>query len=436
MLWKCGKFEFDTETPIIMGVLNVTPDSFSDGGKFFALDSAIAHATSMVEAGAKIIDIGGESTRPGSNAVGWEEEWQRIAEVVEALAKVDYCISVDTRHWQVAHHALSKGASIINDISGFTDPMMVDTVQNSDCGLVVMHMKGTPQTMGELTDYDDIVAEVASWLASQCAKLESQGIAHERICIDPGPGFAKTPEQTLLLMQNIHELRHIGYPVLAAPSRKRYLSLLSKDGDDKDKLTAEECLRAAERGADVFRVHNVEETCEKLSNIRPRIILSLGSNVALVGNDKEEREQCIKDQINLAIQELLYLPDTEVIDVAPFFRSSAAYKEDQDDFVNTAVVIRSGIPPKELLDYLHVIENSLGRVRDVENGPRTIDIDIVDYQMYVCNSPELTLPHPRATERDFVVSPLECMLPNHILADGKKVNSIKKDDRLGLSVLI
>ncbi len=437
MLWQCSKYTFDTNVPKIMGILNVTPDSFSDGGEHNTFQKAIDHAISMIDDGASIIDVGGESTRPGSSNVEWQDEWDRIEKIVEELAKKDICVSVDTRHWQVASLALERGASIINDISGFTDPKMVEAVKDSDCGLVCMHMRGTPQTMTEITEYDDVVGEVCSWLDEQCKFLESLGIDKSRICIDPGPGFAKTPEQTLLLMRNIHELRHLGYPILAAPSRKRYLSLLSNDDkDDRDFLTAQECLRACELGADFFRVHNVGVTAAILEDLRPRVILSLGANVALVGSDSEEREECIKDQINLAIQEIVHLPDTEVVDVAPFFRSSAAYREDQDDFLNTVVILRSGIAPSELLDYLHVIENSLGRVREIENGPRTIDIDIVDYQLYVCESEKLTLPHPRAAERDFVVSPLECVLPNHVFADGTQVGSIDRQSRVGQSVLI
>ena len=432
MRWHASKYTFDTNFPIIIGILNVTPDSFSDGGQHDTLERAIAHAYELVEQGATIVDVGGESTRPGSISVEWQDEWARIEDVIDQLVKRDICVSVDTRHWQVANNALEMGASIINDISGFSDPSMVDVVKDSDCGLVCMHMRGTPQTMTEMVDYEDVVSEVRDWLCDRCQELERAGIEHSRICVDPGPGFAKTPQQTLLLMQNIHEIRHLGYPVLAAPSRKRYLSLLDEK-EDRDVLTARECLRACERGADVFRVHNVEETLRELKDLRPRVILSLGSNVALVGDSAQSRQDCIKDQMNLAIAEITHLPDTEIIDIAPFFRSKAAYREDQDDFINTIVVLRSGIAPKELLEYLHVIENSLGRVREIENGPRTIDIDIVDYQLYVCESQDLTLPHPRAGERDFVVKPLNCVLSNHTLADGTEIGRIDESERVGIS---
>lgn len=431
MFWKCGNFKFDTRIPVIMGIINATPDSFSDGGKNEEASVAIENAKLLVSQGAQIIDVGGESTRPGSTEVTPAEEWQRISEIVSRLSAEGICVSVDTRHPETAKKAIEAGASIINDVSGFTDPQMVEIAKNCDCGLVVTHMRGTPQTMTELTDYKNVVDEVRDWLKNQTSMLESHGIEALRICVDPGPGFAKTPEQTKELMQNIHEIRHLGYPVMAAPSRKRYLSLFG-DGD-KDDITALECLRACERGAGVVRVHNVEKVAQALAKLRPLVVLGLGANVAIYAQNESERIECLTSQINMAVTEMLNLPDTELIDISPFYESEPAYKEDQATFVNCVVVLRCGIPPLELLEYLHLIENSLGRKRDVENGPRTIDIDIEDYQMYVCESEELTLPHLNLCERDFVVKPFEDVLPNHVLADGTAVDRIDEIARVGMS---
>ena len=431
MFWKCGNFEFDTRIPVIMGIINATPDSFSDGGKNEEASVAIESAKLLVSQGAQIIDVGGESTRPGSVEVTPAEEWQRIFEIVSSLSSEGICVSVDTRHPETAKRALEAGASIINDVSGFTEPAMVALAKNSDCGLVVMHMRGTPQTMTELTDYENVVDEVRDWLKNQAAMLESEGIEADRICVDPGPGFAKTPEQTKELMQNIHEIRHLGYPVMAAPSRKRYLSLF-REGD-KDDITALQCLRACERGAGIVRVHNVERVAQSLAKLRPLVVLGLGANVAIYAQNESERIECLTSQINMAVAEMLNLPDTELIDISPFYESEPAYKEDQATFVNCVVVLRSGIPPLELLEYLHLIENSLGRKREVENGPRTIDIDIEDYQMYVCESEELTLPHLNLCERDFVVKPFEDVLPNHVLADGTSVDRVDEIARVGIS---
>ena len=434
MIWKCDTYEFDTGTPIIMGVLNVTPDSFSDGGQFADVEAALAHARQMVEQGAAIIDVGGESTRPGAREVAPAEEWDRIGNVVAQLASQGICVSVDTRHAQVARRAVEAGASIINDVSGFRDAAMVEVAGACDAGLVVMHMQGTPDTMQDAPAYADVVDDVRAWLRQRTDALMSAGIAHDRICIDPGPGFGKTPQQTIELMRNIHEFVRLGFPVMAAVSRKSFLAHTYKldDPDPKarDAVSAVEALMACELGASVVRTHNVVETATMLAQLRPYVILSLGSNVALVAEPGEEQEAKIA-QINHAIGQLCQLPDSQIIDIASFYESEPAYVTDQDAFVNTAVLLRSGIPPRELLGYLHRIEDSLGRVRERENGPRTLDIDIVDYQMYAFSADDLQLPHLRATERDFVVKPVCEMLPGHMLADGTPLASVPEESRVG-----
>ena len=187
---------------------------------------------------------------------------------------------------------------------------------------------------------------------------------------------------------------------------------------------------ACELGASVVRTHNVEMTAAALKDLRPAVLLGLGSNVALVAEPGEETEAKIA-QLNLAVGQLCSLPDTQIMDMSSFYESEPAYYEDQDAFVNAVVLLRSGLPPKELLGYLHGIENSLGRVRTIENGPRTLDIDILDYQMYVASDDELTLPHPRVTERDFVVKPLLEILPGWELADGTPVGRVPEAQRVG-----
>ena len=422
MTWHCGTFEFDERMPIIMGILNVTPDSFSDGGSYATDDEAVQRGLAMVEQGAHIVDVGGESTRPGSTAPSIEEETARVVGVVRALAEKNVCVSVDTRHAEVARAALDAGASIINDVSGFRDPAMVDLAASCDAGLVVMHMKGEPATMQDNPVYEDVVAEVRDYLANRAAELEARGIAHDRICIDPGPGFGKTKSQTLELVRNFHEFVRLGYPVMCAVSRKGFIGW-AYDIDvpaDRDEASAAEALMACELGATILRVHNVEATVEALKNLRPLVVLSLGCNIALVGNDGEEQEGKIA-QLNHAISQLCSLPDSQIVDISSFYSSEPAYYEDQDEFVNAIVIMRCGIPPRELLDYLHAIENSLGRVREIANGPRTCDLDIVDYQMYVSDAEVLTLPHPRILERDFVVKPLAELRPNFVFANDVKL---------------
>lgn len=424
MIWKCSQYSFDAKRPIIMGILNLTPDSFSDGGSYPTPEDAIARGLQMVEEGALIIDVGGESTRPGATPVTEEEECARVLDVVKALAGKGICVSIDTRHAPVARAALEAGASIINDVSGFRDPAMVDLVASCDAGLVVMHMGGDdPRTMQDEPVYEDVVAEVRDYLKAQADNLIAHGVARERICLDPGPGFGKTAKQTVELMRNFHEFNRLGFPTMVAVSRKSYIgeAYHIEDPKERDSASAAEALMACELGASVIRTHNVTLTAQALEeNLRPYALIGMGCNVALVADEGEEREGKIA-MINKAIGDMCMLPDTQIIDISSYYESEPAYFEDQDLFVNTVVLMRTGLPPQELLTYLQAIENSLGRVRTQKNGPRTCDLDILDYQGYVSDLEVLTLPHPLLLERDFVVKPLLELLPHHELANGVSV---------------
>lgn len=424
MIWKCSQYSFDAKMPIIMGILNLTPDSFSDGGSYPTPEDAIARGLQMVEEGALIIDVGGESTRPGATPVTEEEECARVLDVVKALASKGICVSIDTRHAPVARAALEAGASIINDVSGFRDPAMVDLAASCDAGLVVMHMGGDdPRTMQNEPVYEDVVAEVRDYLKAQADNLIAHGVARERICLDPGPGFGKTAKQTIELMRNFHEFNRLGFPTMVAVSRKSYIgeAYHIEDPKERDSASAAEALMACELGASVIRTHNVAVTAQALEeNLRPYVLIGMGCNVALVADEGEEREGKIA-MINKAIGDMCMLPDTQIIDISSYYESEPAYFEDQDLFVNTVVLMRTGLPPQELLTYLQAIENSLGRVRTQKNGPRTCDLDILDYQGYVSDLEVLTLPHPLLLERDFVVKPLLELLPHHELANGVSV---------------
>ena len=426
MIWKCSQYRFDAKMPIIMGILNLTPDSFSDGGSYPTPEDAIARGLQMVEEGALIIDVGGESTRPGATPVSEEEECTRVLDVVKALARKGVCVSIDTRHAAVARSALEAGASIINDVSGFRDPAMVDLAASCEAGLVVMHMGGDdPRTMQDEPVYEDVVAEVRDHLKAQADNLIAHGVARERICLDPGPGFGKTAKQTVELMRNFHEFNRLGFPTMVAVSRKSYIgeAYQIKDPKERDNASAAEALMACELGASVIRTHNVALTAQALEeNLRPYVLIGMGCNVALVADEGEEREGKIA-MINKAIGDMCMLPDTQIIDIASYYESEPAYFEDQDLFVNTVVLMRTGLPPQELLTYLQAIENSLGRVRTQKNGPRTCDLDILDYQGYVSDLEVLTLPHPLLLERDFVVKPLLELLSHHELANGVPVTS-------------
>jgi len=261
-IWTCGRHALALDHPLVMGILNVTPDSFSDGGAHATPDAAIEHARRMLAEGADIIDVGGESTRPGAPELEPAEEIARVLPVVEALAREGAVVSIDTRHAVVASSCLSAGASIVNDVSGFRDAAMRNVAAESGAGLVVMHMLGEPGTMQVEPHYDDVVGEVRSYLAAQAALLESSGVARGRIAIDPGIGFGKTLEHNLELLRGLPEFTALGYPVLVGASRKRFIGALT--GQDVPAERLEGSLAAAvwavTHGADIVRVHDVAET--------------------------------------------------------------------------------------------------------------------------------------------------------------------------------
>ncbi len=266
-MWRCGRFELPLDGVLIMGILNVTPDSFSDGGRFAAPQAALAHARAMLQAGARIVDVGGESTRPGAPEVNPSEERRRTLPVVRALAEHGACVSIDTRHASVAAAAIEAGASIVNDVSGFRDPAMVEVARSSDAGLVVMHMLGEPRTMQRDPHYEDVVAEVHGYLLDRARELEAAGVVRERICLDPGIGFGKTLEHNLALLRALPELVSSGYPVLVGASRKSMIGALTGEPDPAQRLEGSlaVALWAAASGASVVRVHDVRETARALT---------------------------------------------------------------------------------------------------------------------------------------------------------------------------
>jgi dihydropteroate synthase len=250
-----------------MGVLNVTPDSFSDGGRFDDPVAAVAHGERLIAEGADVIDVGGESTRPGSDEVSTAEQIARVRPVVLRLATEGVPVSVDTRHAQVAVASLKAGASIINDVSGFRDRAMVEVAVASDAGVVVMHMLGDPKTMQGEPRYDDVVREVGGYLVAQATMLEAAGVERSRIAIDPGIGFGKTLEHNLELLRRLPELAGLGYPLLVGVSRKRFIGALTGVDDPAERLAgslAAACW-AAKNGACVLRVHDVAQTIQALA---------------------------------------------------------------------------------------------------------------------------------------------------------------------------
>ena len=254
----------------IMGILNVTPDSFSDGGLYSAPEAALAHARHMAKAGAHIIDIGGESTRPGAREVSVQEELSRTLPIITALraAHPRLLLSIDTRHAAVARAALDAGADIVNDITALADPAMRELCAERPCGIVLMHMQGTPATMQLNPQYTDVVAEVRAFFEQRLRLAEQAGIAPTRICLDPGIGFGKTVQHNLALIAHTEQLRVHNRPILMALSRKRFLSALLSDTPQPGAAplpTVAMSLLAAERGADLHRVHDVAELQQALT---------------------------------------------------------------------------------------------------------------------------------------------------------------------------
>ena len=254
-----------------MGVVNITPDSFSDGGKFLDPEAAVAHGRRLIEEGADILDIGGESSRPGAQAVAEQEELDRIVPVLKALKDVP--VSVDTRRPSVMRAVLAEGASMINDIDALAAPGALAAVADSDCGLCLMHKKGDPATMQQNPRYEDVVVEVKGFLQERIRTCESKGINRDRIAIDPGFGFGKTVEHNLRLLKALPELATLGVPVVAGWSRKSALGAVTgRPVGERLAASLAAAMLAVQHGAKILRVHDVRETRDTLA-----VMQALGS---------------------------------------------------------------------------------------------------------------------------------------------------------------
>lgn len=533
--WSCGNYTLTFDRPRIMGVLNVTPDSFSDGGEHFDPEAAIAHGVAMLDAGADIIDVGGESTRPGFRPVDADEEARRVLPVVRALAQRGAIVSIDTRHVEVAKAAVRVGASIVNDVTGFTDPQMVEFVKSSTCGVIIVHagevsdqpthartavqldttaaaymaerareaeeeaaaaksgrgskrsrtrLLGTPKLSGgfvqqqlpfaempngsdagegaqaaeelvdaagsasagepgsgavmtdelatvmnraarqaqayvstsqlrrfTLPDSAPIMRRIMGFLSDQARALMRAGVARERICIDPGAGFGKSTNEDIIIQRETAKMASLGYPLLCAVSRKRFVGAVSgvEEAADRDAATFGVCLGAIENGANIVRVHNVAGFAQFLNGFwsvaRPqprRAFVALGSN-------KGQR----LDNIRAARDLIAEIPLTCVSNCSRIYESEPAYEVRQAPFANAVIEIKTELAPTVLLDELLEIENRLGRNRTKSarpNGPRVIDCDLLWMDGETHGGDKLRLPHPKLGERDFVLVPLEDLM--------------------------
>jgi len=264
---QCGRFGYDlAQRPLVMGILNVTPDSFSDGGRYQALEFAVERAEQMIKDGVDLIDIGGESTRPGSPSVPVEEELRRVMPAIYALRELGYPLSVDTCKPEVMREAIIAGADMINDVNGFRSPGAIDAVNDSDCALCVMHMQGSPQDMQASPEYADVVADVIAFLRERVDALLAAGVARERITVDPGFGFGKRVEHNYALLRNISRMeRELGLPVLAGLSRKSMIGAVTgRTVEQRLAGSLGGALAAVAQGARIVRVHDVAETVDAL----------------------------------------------------------------------------------------------------------------------------------------------------------------------------
>ena len=507
--WHCGKHNISLARPRIMGVLNVTPDSFSDGGAHADTDAAIEWGLKLLDDGADIIDVGGESTRPGFRPVSPDEEAKRVIPVIRALVDAGAVVSIDTRHPEVARLAVKLGASIVNDVTGYTNPEMVRVAVESDCGCVVMHAgevsgrtarrsvtldssaaaraaaahaKGAvpakdadePEKPAEPSSAevaDDAAAErldevmrrsargvtsptvtlaggnrrftlpesapimrhVMGFLGDQARELMRAGVSRERICIDPGPGFGKLADEDVVIQRANAKMVSMGYPVMCAVSRKRFVGAVSgvTDAAARDAATAGVCIAAVESGVRLLRVHDVAGVAQALNSYwsvaHPdprRAFVALGSNVG----DRLEYLKRATALINA-------IPLTCVTAVSRAYETDPAYGIAMP-VANAVAEIRTELAPLVLIDALLDVEKKLGRTRPAGqegHGPRTIDCDLLWMEGESHAGRKLALPHPRLGERDFVIVPMEDLMhdPERFLAHAG-ISVLPREQRVGL----
>lgn len=268
--FECGRFRFDLRStqskPLVMGILNATPDSFSDGGRYQSIDLAISHAEQMIADGVDIIDIGGESSRPGATPLALDEELARVMPLIYALRDCGKAISIDTYKPEVMREAIIAGVDMVNDIRGFSDPLSRSVVASSDVAVCVMHMQNNPQNMQQQPSYVDVVREVQKFLSARCADLFALGVDRSRVCVDPGFGFGKTLEHNLHLLHHLGALsEQLDLPVLAGLSRKNMIGVLTgKPVEKRLAGSVAAALAAVQHGAKLVRVHDVAETVDAI----------------------------------------------------------------------------------------------------------------------------------------------------------------------------
>jgi dihydropteroate synthase len=408
-------------SPQLMGILNVTPDSFSDGGRHSDLAAAVARAKTMVADGAAIVDVGGESTRPGHVPVPEDEELRRVVPALEALgAELDAPISIDTSKAAVAREAARLGACVINDVWGLQrDPGMADAVAETGSAVVVMHNRDAADPA------IDILDDVERFFERSLNLAAGAGVPFGRILLDPGVGFGKTRQQNHACIWNLDRFRRLGAPILVGLSRKSFIGgIIDAEVDRRLPGTLAADTIALMRGASVLRVHDVIEnraalavfmalktaatpplTGESTDDGKARFALALGGNVG----DKAR-------SLRRALRAIASEPGVELTAVSRLYRTAPWGKTDQDWFVNACALGRTTLAPEALLDRVKKLEVELGREPTERWGPRVIDIDLIAYDDVTLKTERLTLPHPELFNRAFVLVPLAEIASDLVIA--------------------
>ena len=409
------------QSPQLMGILNVTPDSFSDGGRHSDLAAAVARAKTMVADGAAIVDVGGESTRPGHVPVPEDEELRRVVPALEALgAELDAPISIDTSKAAVAREAARLGACVINDVWGLQrDPGMADAVAETGSAVVVMHNRDAADPA------IDILDDVERFFERSLNLAAGAGVPFGRILLDPGVGFGKTRQQNHACIWNLDRFRRLGAPILVGLSRKSFIGgIIDAEVDRRLPGTLAADTIALMRGASVLRVHDVIEnraalavfmalktaatpplTGESTDDGKARFALALGGNVG----DKAR-------SLRRALRAIANEPGIELTAVSRLYRTAPWGKTDQDWFVNACALGRTTLAPEALLDRVKKLEVELGREPTERWGPRVIDIDLIAYDDVTLKTERLTLPHPELFNRAFVLVPLAEIASDLVIA--------------------
>jgi len=414
-----------------MGVINVTPDSFSGDGLGPDVEAAVAQGERFAAQGVDILDIGGESTRPGAEPVPVEEEIARVVPVIEQLAKrVRVPLSIDTYHAATARAALEAGAHLVNDITGLRgDPKMAAVVAQFDVPVVIMHIQGTPRTMQQNPTYEDVIADIRRYWEEGIDLAVRAGINPEKIIVDPGIGFGKTVGHNLEILRRLRELTALGRPILVGTSRKSFIGkVLDLPVDQRLEGTAASVALAIANGADLVRVHDIPAMIRvaRMADaiVRgwkepKRVYLGLGSNLG-------DRLTYLRQ----AVAALEAEPGIEVRRRSSVYETAPVGYAEQPDFLNAVVEIATSLSPRALLQVTQRIEQNLGRKRGGSRwGPRCIDLDLLLYEGVTVQEADLTLPHPRLTERAFVLVPLAEIAPDLPLPDGRTAQQAAKEEQ-------